>query len=1131
MQLGLAAARGSRACRLHPPYHGPMAGRKGLRVLLVTDLVGSTELRSGLGEEEAEELRRTHDRLLAEAVEGAGGEVVKGVGDGVLAAFETASGAAEAARAIQAVIAAHARAGGEALGVRVGLAAGEVSFESGDVFGLPVVAATRLCNEAAGGQILAADIVRSLASDEAARFTPVGDLELKGIDGRVTTFELAWEDEEPPPAMPRGLVTSEAFPFVARQGERRALREAFEAAASGERRMVVLAGDAGVGKTRLALETARDARARGFLVLPGRCDEGLGVPYQPIVEALDAFVDTCSGEDLAERVGPDPEELARIFPALKDELPELPPTLSADPETERYRLFEAAVGWLEAASTTQPIVLIVDDLQWATRPTAQMLRHIVRAARSMRLLLLATVRDTGLSAGHPVAELLADLRRDAAFSRLDLSGLDETGTKGLVAAAAGHDLDDRARDLARALHRTTGGNPFFAAEVLLHLVETGVVYEQDGRWTSDAADPSRITLPESVKDVVERRLNRLSDVALDVLRAGAVAGSEFDHAVVSEASGVEPTALPGAVEEILSTGLLEERPGPRLGYSFAHALVASTILEGLPVARRAELHRLTAEAIEAVRAPRLDEHAAELAHHHAEAARAGGDPTRAIEWLSRAGEAAAASHAREEAAEHYERALDLADLHPAAIDLRGRCELAVALAEAEAASLLAIYGAPGRRRWLEAARMALELDDTDLLVRAVMAAPAGLIGAGLPQEPEVIVLLEEALVRMPSDDSPARAPVLAKLAVALVDLGDPGRIDALVEEALAVARHLGDPATLCDTLALALSARWRPDTLDWRRRISGEQMALAEELGDPSRGSYAAFWCFLQGLEGGDREAVDAARAEHEGRWHEGVPKAASLLMGFTLDAMEGRISEAERRAAEHLELAGSSPDALATYAVHLYLVRWEQGRLDELLTTVEEVADEAVLPAWRASLALAYAIAGRVEEPRRIIDELAKTGFDVPLDGSWTTAMLLLAETMSQAELRDHAEDLYERILPFGDRCVATGAFFAGSLRRSLGELAVLMGRHDTAIEHFRTANVVHQRMCTPTWHARTQVGWARALFACGGEADAHEARALLADALGAARELGLGGIERDATELLARSETRPPDPDATGA
>ena len=462
--------------------------RSGLVAVLFTDLVGSTKLMSKLGEREFDEVRRQHFAALSKAVAAHGGEEVKNTGDGILAVFPSAGEAVEAAVAMQQATV--RQRGDVRLSMRVGVAVGDATLEGGDVFGAPVVEAARLVATAQAGQIFATAVVRMLAgSRSGAVFNDVGSLELKGLPEPVALCEVAWEPSVDSPLPLPALLTDVGPIFVGRDAELERLGQLWKEASAGERRVALLVGEPGVGKTRLVAELAAQAHQEGAIVLAGRCDEDLGVPFQPFVEALRHFVDHTPADDLGERLGRYGGELQRLVPELAESMSGLPSPLRSEPETERYRLFDAVSSWLSAVSTEAPLLLVLDDLQWAARPTLLLLRHVVRSADPMRLLALGTYRDTEVAQDHPLVDVLVDLRRQQGLDRLSLVGLDATGVAAYLEQTAGHDLGDENLALAQAIHAETEGNPFFMREVLRHLAETGALERRHGRW--GRACPSR----------------------------------------------------------------------------------------------------------------------------------------------------------------------------------------------------------------------------------------------------------------------------------------------------------------------------------------------------------------------------------------------------------------------------------------------------------------------------------------------------------------------------------------------------------------------------------------------------------------------------------------------------------------
>ena len=305
----------------------------------------------------------------------------------------------------------------------------------------------------------------------------------------------------------------------------------------------------------------------------GRCDEDLGAPYQPFAEALRSLVPCLGAGKLRGLRGV--EALLTLVPGLTDVLPDLPSPTRADPDTERYALFDAVVAVLGLASTSAPVVLILDDLHWAAKPTLLLLRHLLRFGEQARVQIIGTYRSTDLDRSHPLAAMLADLHRDGTATRIQLSGLDENDVTAYVAEAGYHD-----EELARALASVTGGNPFFLIEALRHVDESG------GQW-----DPS--TLPQGVREAVSRRLSRLPAETNKALAAAAVVGSRFALELVEHVVGDD---LVDAFDEACKAGIVIEEPGGR--YRFNHALVRQSLLAELPSVRRMRLHQRIATTLE-----------------------------------------------------------------------------------------------------------------------------------------------------------------------------------------------------------------------------------------------------------------------------------------------------------------------------------------------------------------------------------------------------------------------------------------------------------------------------------------------------------------------------------------------------
>ncbi len=423
--------------------------------VLFTDLVGSTEISYEISPDAADELLRVHFSVLRQAIAASGGTEVKGLGDGVMVVFRSTSAALSCAVAMQQAVH-HDNVGARRqLGLRIGLSGGEATMESSDYYGDPVIEAARLCARADAGQILAADAVRVMAGRRSPYlFDRLGALELKGLPEPMEVLEVRWEplDEvavENGVPLPARLTHVPLTGVVAREAEAALLTDAYKRAAAGEGRAVVLvSGDAGVGKTTLVAEAARRAAKEGACVLLGRCQEDVSASYSPFAEALQHYVAHAPEHVLRTHVEAHGGDITSMVPALGQRLGAVPAPTRTDPDTERYLLYGAVAGLLTAAATLQPTVLVLDDLQWSDSQSLRLLRHVVANVDSARLLVLGTFRDSELSPSNPLRDLLGALQREPTISRIQLKGFDDTGVLAFMEAAAGQRLEEPARDLA-----------------------------------------------------------------------------------------------------------------------------------------------------------------------------------------------------------------------------------------------------------------------------------------------------------------------------------------------------------------------------------------------------------------------------------------------------------------------------------------------------------------------------------------------------------------------------------------------------------------------------------------------------------------------------------------------------------
>ena len=655
----------------------------GVVTFLLTDIEGSTELweahRGGMSD-----VLQRHDQLVASVVAERGGHLIKskGEGDATLSVFRRATDAIAAALALGRGFDDEPWRDGIELRVRMAIHTGEAYERDGDYFGPAINRAARIRSIARGGQFLLSQVAAELVRDglpTGVSLADLGERSLRGLARAEHVFELVPEGSQstasltnqvPPsrPPLPETLLTAPYSRFVGRELELERLGTLLKQASGDGLRVVFLAGEPGIGKTRLGSEFARIVYEEGAVVLYGRSDEEPLVPYQPFVEALRHWSGALSPEA---RAGvPRAEYLAPLVTEFGGAAPPAPPE---DPEGARYKFFEAVASALDHATIAGPVLLVLDDLHWADRPTLQLLQHVLRTLGASPILVLGTYRESELARTRPLAEAMADFRRERAFERITLSGLDEEEILALLERAAEHDVGGTGRALARALCQTTEGNPFFIEQIVGNLLDTGRLVLRDGRWSLDERVED-LGIPEGVVEAIGRRLSRLSEDCNKALAAASVLGRDFEVDILTRVVERDPDDVLAAIEEALQVGLVRELPARgRAACTFSHALVQQALYEELSLARKQRLHLKAATSIEAAHATHIEPHVTALARH-LRAAGAAADPEKTIEYSVRALKAAASLFAFDEGIAHGEAALELMEEQGTAGEPRARLE-------------------------------------------------------------------------------------------------------------------------------------------------------------------------------------------------------------------------------------------------------------------------------------------------------------------------------------------------------------------------------------------------------------------------------------------------------------------------
>lgn len=1053
-----------------------------LVTILFTDLVGSTELLSRAGDDEAQRIFRAHHNLLAEVAAAHGGEEVKWLGDGLMVAFPSAVDALHAATAMQQQ--SRRPVSGEHLAIRVGLNAGEALRDATDYFGTAVVVARRLCDRADAGQILCSETVAGLVAGRAAfSFISLGKLELKGVPEPVAACELGYELGDP-----QDLAID--VPLVGRDAELARLTARLADAAVGRGRLVIVTGEAGIGKTALLEEFAAQARSGGSQVLGGRCFESdWSPPYAPFAQALADLVAGIDRVELANDLGSVGPALAALVPALRSLLPDLADPAPVPPDEERFRLLDGVAQFILTRSHRAPVVLLLDDLQWADQASVAMLRHLARTGRTGAVLVVGAYRDAEVDRNHPLADALSALRREVEYDDIALHGLGAPGVVGLLAGAAGHAIAD---DVAAQWLVQTDGNPFFIKELLRHLVEEGhLTRDDDGRWHLDRP-LTELGLPRAVREVVARRLGRLSDDAHKLLSAASAFDGPFQLDAAAAVADLDEDRALDALDEALAAQALSATARPDV-YDFAHGIVREVLHGELSPARQLRVHRKVAEALLAAYGEqRSAAQAGEIAvQYHRSRSRPGADA--GVEPALEAAAGAQGSGAHEEAARFLRMALDLLpdgdERHPL---LLGRLGIVLA--------------------W------ALRFDEAVETAGAAGDALAETEGKTAAAE-----YLADAAYVCAMAGSPPHAWALARTGLTYASVRDVAwaRMTSLDAERRAAEDpdHPGIPA---DTQERRESARiLRAARLDPLGPGPAEAAAdTREEVRDSSNLMIGMYWVgqYAATLTSFEAEAAEALRL---GR----LARAARALAGATAcQAALGRLADAAQSINEARAI--SSRLGIPVFAVVLgqecLTLAFDDG-WDELAEVVGPLVDTPIPAlAWGLGFmqgvgALTAAARGDTEEALRCIRLLLPWLEKAP---PWTACFPVTAcnaaETLWRLRRTDHA-DVVETALR--DKVLAPG--FRSAMRSahlSLARLCALRGRYDEARFWFSEARPVLVEEGSLPLLAITDHDEALMYLRRGSPGDGDTARPLLARARRQFEVLGMAGWLHKSDDLAVR-------------
>ena len=901
--------------------------------------------------------------------------------------------------------------------------------------------------------------------------------------------------------------------FVGRASQLGQLRAALESALSGRAGVVFVAGEPGVGKTTLVEQLVSEAKVRGAEVLWGRSYEGeIGAPYLAFAECFRAHVQTQPQDEVRQDLGTTAPEIATLVSEVRERFGDIPTLPRLDGSAERLRLFEAVVTFLRTAARRRPLVLVLDDLHWADEPTLLLLQYLARNIERDRILVIGTYRDMELDRTHPLSDTIAVLRRGDLMERVLLRGLLREEVAALIEATGGQPPPEAFVD---AVYEVSEGNPFFVAEILRNLVESGAIRVEDGRYVGDP-ESIAANLPEGVREVVGRRLDRLSAEANALLSVGSAMPGGFDLDICASVAGFDIDRALDLLDEALAAAVLTERTAAPGTYEVNHALIRQALYGELSTPRRVRMHQRIGEAIEAKHAERLDPHLTELAYHFFQAA-PGGEAERARAYALRAGDRALEAAAYEEAARYFDMVLQVIDLDAQAAPAE-RGDILVRLLEAT--ELAGTRSGASRERVLdEAVECARRANDPLLFTRAVITVGRRSFGGAERADTHLIDLLREAIDRVSADDHASRADLASCLTRQLFihDLGAAGEAAALAMEE---AEASGDAAVRARAMhAAGVAVLPGKEGLDFVQRF----VALAEEAGDLEVLYTAVTSLFFRHLIDGRRdeleEALDRLAAIAEKLRSPRFDSALDQHRAMTA-AMDGRFEEAEALLFASLTAGRRMGNdvMVANAGVGLYHPWREQGRLGALLEpTRRTVASADALMSWRGGLIGLLAEIGRLDEAAEMLEVIDLDA--VPEDVLRTYTLCVLAEASVLVGDRGAASALKGLIGASADaHATIAGIAYWGARSRYLGLIDHLLGDLDGAVARLRQAEDEHEAMRSPPWVARTRYDLARVLIDRDADGDRAEARRLLDAALDTAREIGAARlVEQALTEKVA--------------
>lgn len=1076
------------------------------RTILFVDQVGSTRKLADLGDEAMVPVRRRLWSIVNAAVQAHGGRVFSDEGDGGAAVF---TGAASGHAAALEIVHQAALAGIE---LRIGLNTGSVVANGDGFVGLTVHAAARLCDVAPPGCILTTSNESSHGNDAVRRLTPFGQRSFKGFPEPIDVMLLtdpsvhapSLDDLIPSSAAAEMASSPLLLPpspaFVGRDSELGHLLWLGAAVREAPSRVALISGEAGAGKSTLVHRAAGSLVVDGALCLVGRSDDSFDDPFHEVIELLAHLVREAPVDLLADHVLRHGDLLTRWLPGLGDRVPSAARAGGdADRTPDRLRLFEAVLSLLRSASAVQPLVLVLEDLHWATPPTLDLVRYLLDDHALHSVLVLVTYRSTEVAEGSPLAELVARQSRNDRVEHVSLDPLTMRDVEQLVEVAK-PDLvrhrPDLAGPLAVHLIEATQGNALFCTEFLRHVDIDPTIPDSAGELVA------HLSVPASVQELACHRIDQLGAEVAGLLAVASVLGERFRLRELQRMLDETGSALLSKLERAERAEVVRPVDISGAEFAFGHALVRDALYERMTTSQRLRWHRAAADVAESAG---MSSAAELLAHLTAAGPLA--DPVEVWRVASRAADDAVERLALHEAIGYRQRAVDMLAL-ATSLSPSEHATTVFALGREQTAVGMAVGGAT----MVEAAAIAQRGEDWDLLAEIAVAYGGDLKENQATLDVSRPVSLIEAALDRHTAPTAMRARLLISLALWQRQTMSLGRRRELVDEAIAIAESLDDPRTFSDVLAQRHRALHGPDVVEEGLRDADRLDELAEQLGDDLLAFQATNIRMMTTFQRGhwDQTRVHAVARDEIGERLRNFEGRRLGLMWRHLEAnVVGDYDLADGLLRRLQRLISLYPDDVrgrfSAAAISSRL--WLTGHSSMMYEMMPRTVNQDLSLAWFA------AESGQTPAARQHLESSGGVArMNAQSDYMWSHDVLALTRASRALHDADVATDLYATVLPFRHYNATMGALtFLGAMEHHLGSMAVTLGRFDDAVEHFDAAIERHQRMSAVPYLALTQAELAVVLRTRDEAGDVERADHLDAAARVIADELGLALVQQE--------------------